>query len=158
MEKRYYLAYGSNCNLTQMAYRCPNATVVGPVTLHNYRLTFNGRRRSGGVANIRRRSGSEVKGLLWEITPDCEKSLDRYEGYPYLYEKKNLMVETEDGQRIKAMAYVMTKGHGSPAMPTGSYFYGILEGFHQNGMDPQGLVDALCETERKLGINVTGII
>ena len=36
MKKKYYFAYGSNCNLDQMAFRCPKATVVGPVTLSNY--------------------------------------------------------------------------------------------------------------------------
>lgn len=158
MSKRFYLAYGSNCNLTQMEYRCPKATVVGPVTLHNYRLTFNGRHRSGGVANIRRKNGAEVKGLLWEITLDCERSLDRYEGYPHLYEKKTVTVETEDGQKIKAMVYVMTKGHESPAMPSGYYFQGIVEGFRQNGMDPEPVIDALCDTERKLGIDTAGIM
>lgn len=46
MKKKYYFAYGSNCNLDQMAFRCPKATVVGPVTLRNYRLTFNGKNAS----------------------------------------------------------------------------------------------------------------
>lgn len=151
MNKKFYLAYGSNCNLEQMEYRCPNATVVGPVTLHNYRLTFNGRYRSGGVANIRRRNGAEVRGLLWEITPECERNLDRYEGYPHLYEKKTVTVETEDGQKIKAMVYVMTKGHEAPAIPSGHYFRGIVEGFLQNGMDPQPVEIALNETKRLLG-------
>lgn len=151
MNKRYYLAYGSNCNLTQMAYRCPNATVVGAVTLHNYRLTFNGRSRHGGVANIRRRNGAEVRGLLWEITPECESRLDIYEGYPHLYEKKNVTVETDDGQQIKAMVYVMTKGHEAPAMPSDGYFRGIVEGFRQNGMNPQSVENALCETAYEMG-------
>lgn len=150
MNKRFYLAYGSNCNLAQMAYRCPNATVVGPVTLRNYRLTFNGRARSGGVANIRRRNGAEVKGLLWEITPACERSLDWYEGYPHLYEKKNVTVETEDGKRIKAMVYVMTKGHEAPAIPSNGYFRGIVEGFKQNGMNPISVLTALHETAIQL--------
>lgn len=150
MSKRFYLAYGSNCNLTQMEYRCPNATVVGPVTLRNYRLTFNGRHRIGGVANIRRRNGAEVKGLLWEITPECERSLDRYEGYPHLYEKKNVTVETQDGQRIKAMVYVMTKGHEAPAIPTRGYFDGIVDGFRQNGMDPTTVMDAFRDTQRQM--------
>lgn len=151
MDKKYYLAYGSNCNLEQMAYRCPDATVVGPVTLRNYRLTFNGRGRNGGVANIRRRNGAEVKGLLWEITPKCERSLDRYEGYPHLYEKKNVTVETGTGDRIKAMVYVMTKGHERPALPSLEYYKGIIEGFRQNGMDETPVCKALVETGEKLG-------
>ena len=51
MKKRLYFAYGSNCNLGQMARRCPAAKKVGPVTLDGYRLTFNGKRSGTGVAN-----------------------------------------------------------------------------------------------------------
>ena len=40
MEERLYFAYGSNINLDQMAFRCPNAEVEGPVTLDGYRLAF----------------------------------------------------------------------------------------------------------------------
>lgn len=148
--RKFYLAYGSNCNLTQMANRCPDATVVGPVTLHNYRLTFNGRSRAGGVANIRRRNGAEVKGLLWEITPMCERSLDMYEGFPHLYEKKNVTVETRDGERVKAMVYVMTKGHEAPALPSRGYYQGIIDGFRQNGMDEATVQEALVETGKEL--------
>jgi len=49
MRNKYYLAYGSNLNLEQMAYRCPTAKPVGVTTLKNYQLLFRGatRRRCG---------------------------------------------------------------------------------------------------------------
>ena len=47
-EDKLYLAYGSNINLDQMDYRCPDASVVGPVVLENYELLF----RRGGFATI----------------------------------------------------------------------------------------------------------
>lgn len=46
-DKRLYFAYGSNINLTQMEYRCPDATPLMPVMLHGYELTFRG----GGVGD-----------------------------------------------------------------------------------------------------------
>ncbi len=76
-EERLYFAYGSNINLEQMDCRCPDATVVGPVSLENYELLF----RASGVATIAPKEGGKVHGLLWSITPECERSLDRYEGY-----------------------------------------------------------------------------
>ena len=79
---RMYFAYGSNINLDQMSVRCPNATVIGPVTLNNYELTFRGRMDGCGVANIEPKKGSAVPGLLWHITPQCEAALDVYEGAP----------------------------------------------------------------------------
>ena len=53
-----YFAYGSNINLDQMEYRCPDASVVGPVVLDNYELLF----RSSGVATIAPKEGGRVHG------------------------------------------------------------------------------------------------
>ena len=36
--RRLYIAYGSNINLEQMAYRCPNSKVVGKEMLKGYEL------------------------------------------------------------------------------------------------------------------------
>jgi len=155
--KRYYFAYGSNCNLEQMEYRCPRAKKVEAVTLRNYALSFNGRGGYGGVANVRRRNGSEVAGLLWEITPQCERSLDRYEGYPRLYEKKNITVYDTDGVPYKAMVYVMTADYQEAALPSKQYYNGILEGFESNGIPLDTLQQALHETAEKVVYRMEGV-
>ena len=77
MKETYYFAYGSNMNLDQMAYRCPAASVVENVKLEGYRLIFCGRGKGCGVATILPEEGSQVEGVLWKITPECEKSLGR---------------------------------------------------------------------------------
>ncbi len=82
MKETYYFAYGSNMNLDQMAYRCPAASVVEKVKLEGYRLTFCGRGKGCGVATILPEEGSRVEGVLWKITPACEKSLDFRRQYP----------------------------------------------------------------------------
>ena len=74
MEKPLYFAYGSNINLDQMQYRCPDATVYGQAVLDNYDLRFRG----SGVATVEPKEGACVYGLLWELTDKCEASLDRY--------------------------------------------------------------------------------
>ena len=48
-KQRLYIAYGSNLNLEQMAFRCPTAKVVGKSELKDYELLFRGGRR-GAVA------------------------------------------------------------------------------------------------------------
>ena len=108
MAERLYFAYGSNINLEQMAVRCPAAQVVGPAVLDGYELLFRGNRRGTGVATIEPLPGSQVHGLLWKLTPECERSLDVYEGYPRLYEKENITVRTGDGKDVVVMAYIMT--------------------------------------------------
>lgn len=65
MKETYYFAYGSNMNLDQMAYRCPAASVVEPVYLEGYRLTFCGRGKGSGVATILPEEGSRVEGVYF---------------------------------------------------------------------------------------------
>ena len=131
-----YFAYGSNINLDQMAYRCPAAQVVGPVVLEGYELLFRGNASGNGVATIKPKEGQQVHGLLWRITPGCERSLDLYEGYPHLYEKESVAVRDNAGRQLTVMAYVMTDGDRwrSPALPSEYYYQGIRDGYRQNGL------------------------
>ena len=141
--KKIYLAYGSNLNLEQMAYRCPDATVIGTTVLNGYRLVFRGGRHTG-VATIEQERGSAVPVLLWEITKRCEQALDRYEGYPHLYRKEQLTVDL-DGQEVRAMAYVMNEGP-PPAMPGAYYYATILHGYRDCGFDEAILKEAVMRT------------
>ena len=130
MENTLYFAYGSNINLDQMAYRCPDAQVVGPVELEGYELLF----RRGGFATIAPKEGETVTGLLWSITPGCERSLDRYEGYPRFYDKRMVTVRDGEGRSLSVMAYIMDDRFREPMLPTTTYYNGILEGYRQNGL------------------------
>ncbi len=144
MSETLYFAYGSNINLQQMAVRCPDAQVVEPAVLEGYELLFRGNGSPFGVATIAPKEGSQVQGLLWKLTPYCELSLDIYEGYPRLYEKQAITLNTKSGKQVQAMVYVMThEKERLPTMPTRSYYTGIQEGFHQNGLPEQALKDAL---------------
>ena len=145
-----YFAYGSNINLEQMAHRCPDATVVGPVVLDHYELLFRGNTKGNGVATIVPKEGGRVHGLLWEITPGCERSLDSYEGYPRLYDKQTVTVRGQDGQSFSVMAYVMTDLWREPTMPSEPYYSGILEGYRQNGLPTTELKKAWEHTAREV--------
>ena len=100
MEETLYFAYGSNINLEQMEHRCPDALLVGPVTLQNYELQFRG----SGFATVSPKKGSVVHGLLWKLTPKSEQALDRYEGYPRHYTKEQVSVRTTDDAAVSVMA------------------------------------------------------
>ena len=142
MGERLYFAYGSNINLDQMAHRCPNAQVVGPVVLENYKLLFRSNTRNAGVATIKPHKGRKVHGLLWKITPECEKALDLYEGWPRLYEKEDVTVRDSNGQEFTVMAYVMTDMCKEPALPSVYYYGGIETGYRQNGLPVSVLAKA----------------
>ena len=146
-EERLYFAYGSNINLTQMAYRCPNARPLMPAALHGYELTFRG----GGVATVIPKEDAVTLGLLWSITPACEKSLDHYEGFPNFYHKTDIAVtDPETGQIYHCMMYEMDERYRDTYLPSFSYFNGIVEGYQQNDMDTRPLYDALRKTERQV--------
>ena len=82
MSRKEYFAYGSNLNFEQMAYRCPEATVVGTAKLDGYELAF---RR--GYLTILPKEGASVEGLISSVTDHDESQLDCYEGYPTFYDK-----------------------------------------------------------------------
>ena len=138
MADTLYFAYGSNINLGQMDLRCPDACVVGPVALENYELLF----RRGGFATIAPKEGGKVHGLLWSLSPECERSLDRYEGYPRFYDKRMVTVRDGLGRSLSAMVYIMDERFREPMLPTDSYYNGILEGYQQNGLPVTALKQA----------------
>ena len=145
-DERLYFAYGSNINLHQMARRCPNAEVIGPVDLPDYRLAF----RASGVATILPEEGATVHGLLWKLSPECEQSLDHYEGFPSFYEKQDLTVHDGYGGVFAVMAYVMTPENAQIiAEPIPYYCAGIRAGFIQNGMAVPDFDRALARGKRE---------
>ena len=102
--KKLYVAYGSNLNLKQMAYRCPSASIFGTGQLTNWELLYRGS-ATNSHATIAKKQGSYVPVLLWSIEPEDEKRLDIYEGYPRYYYKQNVMVDI-DGKKKRAMVYI----------------------------------------------------
>lgn len=151
MEGKLYFAYGSNINLDQMAVRCPTAQVVGPAMLADHELLFRGNAGGFGVATIEPLPGETVHGLLWKITPECERSLDIYEGYPCLYEKETITVRGRDGAEIPVMVYVMTNElWRNPTMPSASYYAGIAAGYAQNGLPVEELNRTVENTRNEI--------
>lgn len=122
MSRKYYIAYGSNMDEEQMAFRCHDAKLVGKSEVVGYELLFKGS-LTGYYATIEKKKDSIVPVLVWEINAKDEKSLDRYEGYPTFYYKKNLKIEV-DGEEIKAMVYIMDENRdiGLPSLQ----YYGVL--------------------------------
>lgn len=146
MKKNYYVAYGSNLNLRQMRYRCPAAKLCGTSLLKNYELQFKGL-SNGAYATIAPKKGSSVPVAVWEITPQDERSLDRYEGYPSHYFKQNVSVKVND-KNINAMVYVMNL-RMQFGLPSTSYYRTVKEGYKDCGLDTSVLADALANSAKQ---------
>ena len=138
-----YFAYGSNLNLGQMAVRCPQAEVTGKAVLEGYELAF---RR--GVLTILPKEGGRVNGLLWRVNAWDERALDRYEGYPHLYTKELLPVQTDSGPQT-VVAYVMTAPYCEKAQPPGpAYLQTVLDGYRMAGFDPKAVLQAAAQARQ----------
>ena len=79
---KLYFAYGANMNQDNMAWRCPQAENPRPYILRDWRLRFYTH------ATIEYSPGDSVWGIMWDITPECERSLDSFEGFPVYYTKR----------------------------------------------------------------------
>lgn len=119
-----YFAYGANLNKNSMAHRCPDAKPVGRGSLIGWERVF---RRVADIVESRN-PASEVHGALWEITKDCERSLDRFEGFPRFYTKVVVTVFCHETKQFrKAMAYIMTE-KSEPTSPSDMYYMTISKG------------------------------
>ena len=62
--KKFYLAYGSNLNVKQMQFRCPDAVVAGTAVIPDYELLFKGS-LTGAYLTIEPKQGSMVPVGVW---------------------------------------------------------------------------------------------
>ena len=123
-----YIAYGSNMSQEQMAFRCPNARLIGTGYLPNHQLEFY----LHATVERKREASPGVPVAVWEIDAEDEKRLDRYEGFPTYYIKHQATVHMDDGSRIKGMLYLMNTFHGN--LPAQSYYNGIRDAYEALGL------------------------
>lgn len=140
MNKKLYIAYGSNLNTIQMKYRCPNASIYCKGMLNDWKLAYRGFNR-GAYATVIESLGYHVPVVIWLITNADEKALDRYEGYPNFYYKMNIDVLTDNGI-VNAMAYIMND-LAETGVPSVEYIRTIQNGYISNQLDLKYLIDSL---------------
>lgn len=152
MQKRYYLAYGSNLNIGQMRYRCPSARIIGTAVIDDYRLLFKGS-KTGSYLTIEPMTGRSVPVAVWSVTEDDEHRLDCYEGYPGFYYKKELAVtvkgiKTGKLRRRRCFVYIMHEKRPL-GLPSNAYLETCCEGYMDFGFDPQKLIDACNDSAKE---------
>lgn len=140
----FYVAYGSNLNVEQMEWRCPNSKIVGNGTIKDWRLVFNTH------ADIIPSKGSVVPVVVWDVPQKDLAYLDIYEGYPKYYVRKNVLVNMEDGDDIECIVYVMAEDKKGFCPPFEDYWYTIVDGYEDNNInDYSALYSALAEAWEK---------
>ena len=144
---KYYIAYGSNLNVSQMSVRCPTAIPIGTTILEDWRLVFHTH------LNIEVAPGHNAPAVVWEIEDGDEQALDCYEGYPDYYIKRvvSVWVHMFGGglKRINAMVYIMRYRHWTQMPPTAAYYRIVREGYDDFGFEASPLEEALNNAARR---------
>lgn len=153
MNKRLYVAYGSNLNLRQMNYRCPTAKLYGTGIIEDYELQFKGYPNSA-YATIAPKEGASVPVAVWEIQPQDEAYLDRYEGYPSHYFKQDVPVQL-DGEEVTAMVYIMNLKMQF-GLPSTGYYQTVYEGYNDCELDIDVLNEAVKNSAQKFYSSAVG--
>ena len=141
-----YAAYGSNLNVGQMRWRCPNASIVGTAVIKDYRLLFKGS-KTGSYLTIEPAPGYAVPVGIWRVTNSDIEALNRYEGYPDFYYKKAFNLFCSDNKRHKVFAYIMHEDRPL-GVPHPYYVETCESGYDSFGFDPTLLYEALDYSER----------
>ena len=151
MNQKYYLAYGSNLNIAQMAYRCPGAKPVGTAEIPDYRLLFKGS-KTGAYLTIEPEAGGKIPVGVWSVTAADENALDIYEGFPNFYYKKTITLPVtfwSDGavHTVPAFVYIMRKERDF-GVPSAAYIRTCLAGYRDFGFD-KALLDETIQISKE---------
>ena len=150
MEKRYYIAYGSNLNIYQMQWRCPDARIIGTAEMKDWRLKFKGS-KTGAYLTVEEESGASVPVAVWEVSEADESRLDRYEGFPTFYYKKELTlpvkgIRTGRVRMRRVFVYIMHEER-PVGVPSASYMRICAEGYNDFGFDLDILAEAYVRSK-----------
>lgn len=132
-KKMFYFAYGSNMNPQIMKERCPpnSYKLIGSGRVRNHRLRFSrlSRKWQGGVADITEDPNFVVWGMVYEITEECLKCLNRYEGLGKAYEHYYVRVLLRDQDKeILALTYRVINPSDKDIPPSNQYLQTMIEG------------------------------
>jgi len=143
--KILYFAYGSNLNHEQMKRRCPDSKFISRAVLKNYKLVYDGYgpHRHGAVANMVPQVGEAVWGGLFELSQKDLDNLDRFEGYPSVYDRKEILVENDENDIIEKV-FTYYKKPEAIGNPSQEYQDIIVKGAEECGL-PQDYIDKILK-------------
>lgn len=143
----YCIAYGSNLSEERMKKRCPKAEAFGTSVIYGYRLLFK-QSMTGAYATIEQDANCCVPVLIYRMTIEDEMKLDRFEGYPKYYYKREFLLPVWgfNGRKKKlrrnCIAYIMHE-YRLLGEPDEDYFSLLDGGYDRWGFEKDPLVKAL---------------
>jgi hypothetical protein len=138
---RYYFAYASNLDSTQMERRCPGSSYRGKAFLPKHRLAFTHPSSTwgGGSADILEDQDTPgIWGAIYEMTPDDWKRMDEAEGTAYKRIKLTVLEAGLEDCPLDCQAYKVVDPTG-PHLPSRLYHEKIVRGALARGL-PAGWI------------------
>ena len=127
-----------------MISRCKSAKFISVASLKEYQIAFTRESTSRGcaVADVVKKKGSEVWGVIYEISEEDIGNLDKCEGYIPLQEKKSNCYNREtievfencDLSKPKKVSIYIAVKEENPGLPNKQYLDHILRGARHFGL------------------------
>lgn len=128
----WYFAYASNMSRQQVRQRAGAPKEEKVARLDGYELNFDKLARGGtGTANIALAPGKVIWGVLYRLTEQQIKALDRFEGVPQHYRRSEVTVVDGGGNKIAAQVYLASKVRKG-LKPDRQYLHRILQGAEEH--------------------------
>ncbi len=102
--------------------------VLGQAVLPEYEIGLDLR----GYANIRPAAGEQVYGVLFEIDEEAMAALDRFEGYPEVYNREFVAICDSRGQSLRAWVYIEPAEQFGGRSARQEYFNRVISGAVEN--------------------------
>jgi len=130
----WYFAYASNMLRAQVVQRAGAPAEEKLARLDNYELNFDKIARGGtGTANLVPAEGKTVHGVLYRLTEQQLRALDRFEGVPEHYRRVEVTVADGDGNKVGAQVYLARKVRKG-LKPDRVYLQKIVQGAEEHGL------------------------
>jgi gamma-glutamylcyclotransferase (GGCT)/AIG2-like uncharacterized protein YtfP len=129
-----YFAYGSNMNGEQMQSRCPGHRLLGVARLPHYTLAFTrwSRAWNSGTADILPQRGEQVFGVLYDLSTDDLKRMDKLADYPHSYIRQDVLL-SHQGEMLPALTYVAIRT--GVFLPSRAYLAKMIRGSEQHDIE-----------------------
>lgn len=145
--KLNYFAFGSNLSSRRLLHRLPEVELGCVATLARHRLCWrkNDQGQSGKCdIEMTGIDDDQVFGVVYRMTRDEQRILDGIEGDGFGYERRDVEVETLDGDRLEAFTYyALDIDHNQ--QPFHWYKEHVLRGAMEHAFPPQ-YIDLIRET------------
>ena len=120
--------------------------IFGWKKIKDYELLFKGS-QTGSYLTIEPKEGGIVPVAVWEVQEKDVRLLDRYEGWPRFYYKKDMEIRykgirTGRHRTVTAFVYIMHEDR-EIGIPSNRYISTCIEGYNDFGFNLNILFDAV---------------